>query len=224
MKFLIPEDEFGVFADQRGVPRVDSLFVAATFEKQHYNVLRDIGRITASNSGLSPEFIALNFEGNTYRDARGRKLPRYLLTRDGFTMLVMGYTGSKAMHFKELYIHRFNEMEQCIRSLLSARQEFPMLTDMICRLHESPKPYHFSNECDMLNRIVLGMSAKQFRLANGIEKAEHPALSDCTADPCSGPAAAPRLRPAVFLPGFPAAQADAHDYYKTELEDETCFT
>ncbi len=58
MKFLIPEDEFGVFADQRGVPRVDSLFVAATFEKQHYNVLRDIGRITASNSGLSPEFIA----------------------------------------------------------------------------------------------------------------------------------------------------------------------
>ena len=78
-------------------------------------------------------------------------------------MLVMGYTGPKAMHFKERYIQRFNEMEQCVRSLLSARQEFPMLTDMICRLHESPKPYHFSNECDMLNRIVLGMSAKQFR-------------------------------------------------------------
>lgn len=172
MKFLVPEDEFGVFADQGGVARVDSLFIAATFEKQHYNVLRDIGRITASNSGLSPEFIALNFEGNTYRDARERKLPRYLLTRDGFTMLVMGYTGPKAMHFKELYIQRFNEMEQCVRSLLSARQEFPMLTEMICRLHESPKAYHFSNEADMLNRIVLGMSAKQFRLANGIEKGQ----------------------------------------------------
>ena len=87
-------------------------------------------------------------------------------------MLVMGYTGPKAMHFKELYIQRFNEMEQCIQSLLSARQEFPMLTEMICRLHESPKPYHFSNECDMLNRIVLGMSAKQFRAANGIEKGQ----------------------------------------------------
>ena len=107
-----------------------------------------------------------------YKDARGRKLPRYLLTRDGFTMLVMGYTGPKAMHFKELYIQRFNEMEQCVRSLLSARQEFPMLTEMICRLHESPKAYHFSNEADMLNRIVLGMSAKQFRLANGIEKGQ----------------------------------------------------
>ena len=172
MKFLIPVDELGVFADQGGVPRVDSLFVADIFGKQHFHVLRDIAKITESKSGLSETFIASNFESSTYRDTRGRKLPRYLMTRDGFTMLVMGYTGPKAMHFKELYMQRFNEMEQCIRSLLSARPEFPMLTDMICRLHESPKPYHFSNECDMLNRIVLGMSAKQFRLANGIEKGQ----------------------------------------------------
>lgn len=219
MKFLIPEDEFGVFADQRGVQRVDSLFVAATFEKQHYNVLRDIGRITASNSGLSPEFIALNFEGNTYRDARGRKLPRYLLTRDGFTMLVMGYTGSKAMHFKELYIQRFNEMEQCIRSLLSARQEFPMLTDMICRLHESLKAYHFSNEADMLNRIVLGMSAKQFRLANGIEKGQsiRPYL---TAQQIH---ALDRLQHLDYgllysCPDFQQRKQMLMTYYKTELE------
>lgn len=219
MKFLIPEDEFSVFADQRGVPRVDSLFVAATFEKQHYNVLRDIGRITASNSGLSPEFIALNFEGNTYRDARGRKLPRYLLTRDGFTMLVMGYTGSKAMHFKELYIQRFNEMEQCIRSLLSARQEFPMLTEMICRLHESPKAYHFSNEADMLNRIVLGMSAKQFRLANGIEKGQsiRPYL---TAQQIH---ALDRLQHLDYgllysCPDFQQRKQMLMTYYKTELE------
>lgn len=219
MKNLIPEDDYGMFADQKGVARVDSLFVAATFEKQHYNVLRDIGRITASNSGLSPEFIALNFEGNTYRDARGRKLPRYLLTRDGFTMLVMGYTGSKAMHFKELYIQRFNEMEQCIRSLLSARQEFPMLTDMICRLHESPKAYHFSNEADMLNRIVLGMSAKQFRLANGIEKGQsiRPYL---TAQQIH---ALDRLQHLDYgllysCPDFQQRKQMLMTYYKTELE------
>lgn len=219
MKFLVPEDEFGVFADQGGVARVDSLFVAATFEKQHYNVLRDIGRITASNSGLSPEFIALNFEGNTYRDARGRKLPRYLLTRDGFTMLVMGYTGPKAMHFKELYIQRFNEMEQCVRSLLSARQEFPMLTEMICRLHESPKAYHFSNEADMLNRIVLGMSAKQFRLANGIEKGQsiRPYL---TAKQIH---ALDRLQHLDYgllysCPDFQQRKQMLMTYYKTELE------
>lgn len=172
MKNLIPEDEFGVFADSKGVVRVDSLFVAAAFEKGHRHVLRDIARIIEPKSGLSENFICANFMLSTYKDARGRKLPCYLLTRDGFTMLVMGYTGPKAMHFKELYIRRFNEMEQCIQSLLAARQDFPMLTEMICRLHESPKPYHFSNECDMLNRIVLGMSAKQFRLANGIEKGQ----------------------------------------------------
>lgn len=85
-------------------------------------------------------------------------------------MLVMGYTGQKAMQFKELYIKRFNEMEKVIKSLVAARQEFPLLTDNIKLLHESPKPYHFSNECDMLNRIVIGMTAKQFRIANGIDK------------------------------------------------------
>ena len=90
MKNLIPEDEIGVFADQGGVPRVDSLFVADVFDKQHFHVLRDIAKITESKSGLSETFIASNFEPSTYRDVTGRKLPRYLLTRDGFTMLVMG--------------------------------------------------------------------------------------------------------------------------------------
>lgn len=172
MKNLIPEDDYGVFADQGGVAKVDSLFVAAAFERKHKNVLRDIAKITSPTSGLSSSFAELNFEPSVYKDVTGRTLPRYLMTRDGFSLLVMGYTGPKAMHFKELYIQRFNQMELCIQSLLSARQEFPMLTDMICRLHESPKPYHFSNECDLLNRIVLGMSAKQFRLANGIEKGQ----------------------------------------------------
>ena len=61
-----------------------------------------------------------------------------------------------------------------------ARQEFPLLTDNIKLLHESPKPYHFSNECDMLNRIVIGMTAKQFRIANGIDKGKsiRPYLSE----------------------------------------------
>ncbi len=172
MKFLIPEDEFGVFADQGGVARVDSLFVAEVFDKQHRHVLRDIARIIEPKSGLSENFIHDNFMLSTYKDARGRKLPRYLLTRDGFTMLVIGYTGQKAMYFKELYIQRFNEMEECVRSLLSARQEFPILAEMICRLHDNPKAYHFSNEADMLNRIVLGMPAKQFRLVNGIKKGQ----------------------------------------------------
>lgn len=168
MKELIPKDEYGIFADMHDTARVDSLFVADFFEKQHKHVLRDIAKITQPTSGLSEEFIKNNFKEDKYKDVTGRKLPCYQMTRDGFTMLVMGYTGTKAMRFKELYIKRFNEMEEFIKTLVSARQEFPLLTENIKLLHENPKPYHFSNECDMLNRIVLGMTAKQFKLANGL--------------------------------------------------------
>lgn len=170
MKEIIPKDEYGIFVDKHDTARVDSLFVADFFEKEHKNVVRDIEKIIEPKSGLSEEFNRLNFERISYTDSRGRKQKAYAMTRDGFTMLVMGYTGQKAMKFKELYIKRFNEMENFINTLMSARQEFPLLTANIKLLHDNPKPYHFSNECDMLNRIVLGMTAKQFRLANCIEK------------------------------------------------------
>lgn len=170
MKPLIPKDELGIYADTHDTARVDIRYVAEYFEKRHDHVLRDISKITAPKSGLSEEFVRQNFVSDRYTDATGRKLPCYQMTRDGFTMLVMGYTGTKAMHFKERYIKRFNEMESFIKTLVMARQEFPLLTDNIKLLHDNPKPYHFSNECDMLNRIVIGMTAKQFRLANGIEK------------------------------------------------------
>lgn len=180
MRELIPKDQYGVFADTNDTARVDSLFVAEFFEKRHDHVIRDIRKITAPKSGLSDNFIHSNFKADSYKDSTGRKLPCYFMTRDGFTMLVMGYSGQKAMKFKELYIRRFNEMECFIKTLVSARQEFPLLTANIKLLHENPKPYHFSNECDMLNRIVVGMTAKQFRLANGIEKGKsiRPYLSD----------------------------------------------
>ena len=180
MKELIPKDDLGVFVDNHDTARVDSLFVAELFEKNHKEVLRDIRKITDPLSGLSEEFRQRNFAPSSYRNQQNKKQPCYYLTRDGFTMLVMGYTGQKAMQFKELYIKRFNEMESMIKSLVMARQEFPLLTDNIKLLYESPKSYHFSNECDMLNRIVIGMTAKQFRIANGIDKGKsiRPYLSE----------------------------------------------
>lgn len=170
MRELIPKNEFGIFADKNDVARVDSLFVAEFFEKRHDHVIRDIRNIAAPNSGLSKEFTERNFALGFYKDKQNQKRPCYYLTRDGFTMLVMGYTGKKAMKFKEFYIQRFNEMESFIKTLVKARMEFPALTENIKLLHEKPKPYHFSNECDMINRIVLGKSAKQFRLENNLEK------------------------------------------------------
>lgn len=107
MKELIPKDDLGVFVDNHDTARVDSLFVAELFEKNHKEVLRNIRKITDSLSRLSEEFRQRNFAQSSYRNQQNKKQPCYYLTRDGFTMLVMGYTGQKAMQFKELYIKRW---------------------------------------------------------------------------------------------------------------------
>lgn len=170
MKELIPKDEYGIFVDSNGTARVDSLFVAEFFEKEHRSVLRDIRNLLESDSGLSAEFGVHNYVQSSYIKNQNKKQPCYFMTRDGFTILAMGYNGTKAMKFKEVYIQRFNDVEKFTKTLMSAREEFPLLTENIKLLYDNPKPFHYSNECDMLNRIVLGVTDKEFRLQNGIEK------------------------------------------------------
>lgn len=161
MKQLIPMDDFGVFADTKDTARANSLLVAKIFGKRHDNVLTSIREILSSDD--DDDFNLLNFKEIVYKDDRGRKQPAFAMTRDGFVLLAMGFTGKTAMKFKKAYIRRFNEMESFIRTLVDARTQFPLLTENIKMLHENPRPYHFSNECDMLNRLVLGMTAKQFK-------------------------------------------------------------
>ena len=165
MKTMVPKNEFGLFADIKGVPRIDSMTVAEIFGKRHDNVIRDIRGLDCSK-----EFLLLNFEEQTYIDNNAHTQVCYNMTRDGFVFLVMGYRGKKAAAFKEAYIRRFNEMEEFIKYLLEARTEFPLLTANIALIKENPKPYYFSNECDMLNRIVLGRTAKQVREEHGLKK------------------------------------------------------
>ena len=165
MKELIPMNDYGIFADGKDTARANSLIVAKMFGKNHRDVLRAI-----KNIDCSEEFAQRNFALSKYKDSTGRKLPCVMMTRDGFTFLAMGFTGKKAAQFKEAYIKRFNEMEKLIFNVVTVRKDYPMLTEAVKMAHDEPKPYHFSNECDMLNRIVLGMTAKQFRVLHGIEK------------------------------------------------------
>lgn len=167
MKELIPKDNYGVFADSHDIARVDSLYVAKYFEKEHKNVLADI-----RNLDCSIEFSQLNFQPSTYKDDRGKKQPCYYMTRDGFVFLAMGYRGKKAARFKELYIRRFNEMESMISTLITARNDFSELTESIKFIKPDAKAHTYSNECNMLNRIITGYSAKDFRERNGIQKGE----------------------------------------------------
>ena len=172
MKELIPRDEYGIFCDNTDTIRIDSRDVARIFGKRHAHVIRDIEKINEPKSGSVESFNRLNFQPVKYKDEKGEMRKAYLMTRDGFTLLVMGYTGVKAMRFKIAYIQRFKEMENQIADLKLSRNMFPKLTDMVRRVHDDPKPYHFSNECDMINRLVTGMSAKQYREAHGLQKGE----------------------------------------------------
>lgn len=172
---LIPANEFGIFVDNHDTARISSLDVAKMFDKMHKHVIRDIESLDCSE-----EFRKTNFGRSSYKSEQNKKMPCYDMTRDGFVFLVMGYRGKKASAIKEMYIKRFNDMEKFIHTLVTTRKDFPLLTDNIKLLHENPKPYHFSNECDMINKLVTGMTAKKFRETHNIQKGEsiRPYLTD----------------------------------------------
>lgn len=112
MNELIP-----MVTERDGVPITTSRAVAEQFGKTHAHILRDIqntiAQLEETESGR--EFSQSNFGLSTATDSRGKEQPLYLLTRDGFTLLAMGFTGAKAMQFKVAYINAFNRMEQILR-------------------------------------------------------------------------------------------------------------
>jgi len=170
MDELIPINQFGIFADKQEVARVDSRFVAKAFGKQHRDVLKDIQNLIISVIGTSSNFCQHNFALTSYLDDHSIPFPCYKLTKEGFIMLVAKYHSINTNHFKELYLNLFNEMEEEIKVLRSARIEFPILAHQLQLIHDHPKPYHYSNECNLINRIVLGASAKQFREQHNLKK------------------------------------------------------
>jgi Rha family phage regulatory protein len=88
---------------------VSSLQIAEHFGKLHKDVLENIRQI------LVAENSATNFYEETTFDYRGRKFPIYLMDKDGFSLLVMGFTGKEALEWKIKYIKAFNAMEQEIQ-------------------------------------------------------------------------------------------------------------
>ena len=95
------------------IPAVTSLQVAEAFGKRHDNVLADIRKIIeADDDG----FALLNFQECTYTNENNREMPMYVMSKDGFVLLVMGYTGAEAMRMKKSYIARFNEMEKALQA------------------------------------------------------------------------------------------------------------
>lgn len=118
----------------------NSLLVAEKFKKEHYHVLevlRDL-MVKTEKSGLTENqqlnnmFVLSEYEVplNNGTDAI-KKSPVYIMNRDGFTLLVMGFTGEKALRFKLEYIAAFNRMEKQLKQPLPAEVQMQHLEEII---------------------------------------------------------------------------------------------
>lgn len=96
-----------ILSTQNGEPVASSRKIAESFGKEHKDVLRAIENIKAQNCALTSMF----FE-TTYTAGTGKAYPMYLMNRDGFTLLAMGFTGKAALEWKLKYIQAFNAMEK----------------------------------------------------------------------------------------------------------------
>ncbi len=104
-----------------------SLQVAKDFGKEHNHVLRDIREIMEKigSPKLDSENSAANlFYEDTYEN-RGKQYPMFYMNRDGFSLLVMGFTGSDALHWKLKYIGRFNAMEKALQEQVVTPYKLP---------------------------------------------------------------------------------------------------
>lgn len=101
-----------VRTNQQGNNITTSLIVAQVFGKEHAKVVRDIESLHCSD-----DFKSRQFWRHPYTHPQnGQTYYFYEMTRDGFSFLVMGYTGQKAGEFKENFITEFNKREALLKS------------------------------------------------------------------------------------------------------------
>lgn len=112
----------------------DSLTVAEVFRKEHTRVMRDIREL-----GCSEEFRLGNFAESYYVNHQGRKMPRVILSEQGLMLLVMGYTGDRAMELKERYIAEFERMKKALQQRNTPQSSAEMLLMMAQHLLEQEK-------------------------------------------------------------------------------------
>lgn len=162
--------------NKEDVATVSSLDIAETFGKSHRHVLEDIRRIF--NTISSAEFSALFYKSD-YIGANGKKNPLYYMNRDGFTLLVMGYNGEKAMKFKLNYIKQFNEMEKALKEKITERAKgIAVRQALTLAIQESGENdrmhgHAYSTYTDLIYKVVLGNNAKQLREKYGIGKKDN---------------------------------------------------
>jgi len=133
--------------------------LAKVFAKRLDNVLRDIEQIIKS---ASSGFGLLNFEESFYRNVQNKSPPEFLMTRKAFSIVAMGFTEEKAMCFKEQYIEAFENMTHLIETRIHSKEGYKIMCSSIAKQLGS-NGFIFSEEADMINKVILGMTSESFR-------------------------------------------------------------
>lgn len=142
-----------VFRNESGVAVTTSALVATIFEKEQFTVVRDIDNLVEKLHSIEnqcptkleehQQMFEAYYEDVIQPNGGVKSAKRYFMNKDGFTLLVMGYTGQKALEFKLKYINAFNKMEA---QLILANQQQAQLTQQ------------FTAVCDKLTSTVETMN------------------------------------------------------------------
>lgn len=116
-----------VYISVKGNPVTDSLMLAEFFGKQHSHVLRDIRNTI--NALESDELHSVHnwmqlYYATTYTDSSGKNNEKFVLSKNGARLLIMGWTGKKAMQFKIDYMNAFDQMEAQLKTSLQQKADF----------------------------------------------------------------------------------------------------
>lgn len=174
---------------------VSSREVARNFEKEHKNVVRDIENyVKTLKDGESSKLSSLFIESKyTSENANGVYYKEYLLTRDGFSLLAMGFTGKKALKWKLKYIEAFNKMEKAlneiyhvsetaiVNNVMGALEDkiFSSIDERLSKYEENYRPTH-ANKISINKYIKKGLG--DFRDAEEVELVKQRVLLQLNAE------------------------------------------
>lgn len=148
-----------ILSTQNGEPVASSRQIAESFGKDHNHVMRDIKALEegVSKNGQTPMFYKTEYT----HEQNGQTYPMYLMNRDGFTLLAMGFTGKAALEWKLKYIAAFNAMEKQLaqRPQLTNGNSLQALNLLVKSLNEQQ---------DAMNRLQVNVDAQ----SAAIEKLE----------------------------------------------------
>lgn len=178
-----------------------SLIIAKIFEKEHKNVLRDINVLIQQFEAINGSKLKIELTSQQIQMPNGgfRNEPYYEMDRDAFSLLVMGFTGEKALKWKWKFLEAFNYMEDKLKQVEEIDQKIKALTALPLtflefeqlslnerkvqqsQFHEIMSHFGLSEKrcklahirirmCARVNQIVNGISSHQFRLIAGINR------------------------------------------------------